>query len=430
MRIFSRVFFFAAVAAPALAWAEGAPASPPGDPPSTLALGPLIDDVLRSNRDVAAYEAETRAAGERAVAAGAFPAPMVGFAIRSLPVPSFSFTEDEMTMKEVMLKQRLPWFGKRELRREAEGKVAEASVSATENTRLALAEATADAYAGLWLSLASREVIERRAADLQRLATLARARLSSGGERQADVLRAEMEVARIRVPLLELEEEEARERAFLAALLSRDEPLAGAPVLPDGGLLPSEAELLAAIHSHPELVALSKQEERAKLEARLASKDKWPDPEVGLAYGFRTGLPDMIGAEVSIALPIFASSDQDRRSAAATADARAAADRREARKSNLVAEARAALAALKAQALRLAVYEDEILPRARLTVRSATGAFQSGGVDFLTVLDAQVQRHAEELEALRARAELLRARARLARATGSLQILASGVSNE
>lgn len=389
----------------------------------TILLEPLIGEILRDNRELAAFESTAKAAGERSVAAGAMPAPTVGFAVRSLPVPSFSFTEDEMTMAEVFVSQRIPWFGKRELRREAEGKMADVTARTADAAKLDLAEAAVDAYAGLWLSLASREIIDRQAADLQRLATLARSRLASGGEKQADVLRAQMEVARIRVPLLELRQNEARQRATLGALLSRGEPLGGSPELPSSGALPSEAELMASIEAHPELAAFSVEEERAKLDARLASKDKWPDPEVGVAYGFRSGLPDMVSAEVSIPLPIFAGSDQDRRAAAARADARAAASRREARKATLLGEARAAYAAAEALAERLAVYEDEILPRARLTVQSATGAFQSGGVDFLTVLDAQVRRNGEELDAMRTRAELLRAKARLARAAGSLSFL-------
>jgi len=389
----------------------------------TILLEPLIGEILRDNRNLAAYESDAKAAGERSVAAGAFPAPHLGFAFRSVPVPSFSFTEDEMTMKEVMLGQRIPWFGKRELRREAEGKVADVTARTADAAKLDLAVAAVDAYAGLWQSIASREVIERQAADLERLAGLARARLASGGARQADVLRAQMEVARIRVPLLELRQEEATRRATLGALLSRGEPLGGTPELPVSGPLPAQAALVASIDAHPELVALSAEEERAKLDARLASKEKWPDPEVGIAYGFRAGMPDMVSAEVSIPLPIFAGSDQDRRAAASRADARAAASRREARKATLLGDARSAWAAAEALAERLDVYEDEILPRARLTVQSATGAFQSGGVDFLTVLEAQVRRNGEELDAIRTRAELLRARARLARAAGSLSFL-------
>jgi len=392
----------------------------------------LVDEILRENRDLAAYEAEVSAAGDRSIAAGAFPMPMVGFAVRNLPVPSFSFTEDEMTMKEVMLRQQIPWFGKRGLRREAEAKQVDVTGRTADAAKLALAEAAADAYAGLWSSLASREVIDRQAADLERLAVLARARLASGGARQADVLRAQMEVARIRLPLLDLTRDEARQRATLGALLSHDEPVDGLPELPARGALPAEAEAIAAIDSHPELVAFGAQEERAKLDARLASREKWPDPEVGVAYGFRTGMPDMVSAEVSIPLPVFAASDQDRRAAAARADARAAASRREARKAALVAEVRSTLAEARALSERLAVFEAEILPRARLTVQSATGAFQSGGVDFLTVLDAQVRRNGEELDAIQTRADLLRARARLARAAGSLQFLfvSEGSSHE
>ncbi len=422
-------FIAVAIGAPAGASPDAAAAipSPPSDvqPSAAIDFASVLDEVLRRNQDLAALASDREAAGHRAVAASAFPNPSVGFAVRSLPVPSFSFTDDEMTMTEVMVRQPIPWFGKRDLRREVGTKDADIAAALGGLQRLALAEATADAYAELWLARASREAVDRQLEALERLAQLARSRFASGGARQADVLRAESELAQIHLPLYRLEEQEAAASARLAALLASETAVRGAPSTPLLPILPDEHELFAGLDSHPELRVLSEREAQARVEARLATREKWPDPEVGLAYGFRIGMPDMIGAEVVFPIPVFAGSNQDRQAAAARADAEAASRRRSARRDSLVADVRSAWAAVRQQAQRLHLYEEEILPRGRRTGDAALGAYQAGGVDFLTVLDAEVLRFGQELEVLSARADYLRARARLARAAGSLDTLFS-----
>jgi len=398
-------------------------AAPPGDPGPVLELDELISRVLQQNQDLAAYQSDRLAAAERAAASGAFPNPSVGVAIRSLPVPSFSFTEDMMTMSEVMVRQQIPWFGKQGLRRDAKGKFVEVSDAEAGALRLSLAEAVTAAYSELWLATASREVIEQKERALQRLAFLAQSRLASGGARQAEVLRAELELSRIALPFQDLEEREAAARATLGALLAAELPLGGTPSLPVLAALPPQPSLMERLSHHPELLALERREEQARLEARLAAKEKWPDPEIGLAYGVRVGAPDMIGAEVMIPLPLFAGTNQDRQAAAARADAEAIARRRTARRATLAGELRAAWAGIRLQEERLSHFETELIPQARRSVEAALGAYQAGGVDYLAVLDAELQRFGQELEALEAKASLLRGRARLARAAGSIETL-------
>lgn len=388
--------------------------------PGALSLAPLLEKVRQDNPDLLALDEERAAALDRAVAAGAFPDPSLGFAVRNLPVPSLSFREDMMTMKEVMVRQPFPWFGKRGLRREAVEKdaaLAEAEKAARE---LALVEAAVGAYANLWLASASEAVVEAQRRDLARFAAIARGRYAAGGGSQADLLRADMELARIEEPLLELEEARGAARAALAALARMDwAALDGTPAPPPMPELPADpVPLLARIDAHPELRALEAQAERSEIEARAALRDRWPDPEIGLAYGQRDGLDDMIGAEVMFRIPVFAGAREERLAAAARAEARAARARHEALRERLVGEARAAWAAASRQRALVRLYDEEIVPRAARNLESAIGAYQAGAVDFLTLLDARVQLQGQQLEALRARANYVRQLARLARATG------------
>src|SRR5690606_29543120 len=62
--------------------------------PGALSLAPLLEKVRQDNPDLLALDEERAAALDRAVAAGAFPDPSLGFAVRNLPMPSLSFRED------------------------------------------------------------------------------------------------------------------------------------------------------------------------------------------------------------------------------------------------------------------------------------------------------------------------------------------------
>lgn len=414
--------FMPLLAAATLHAADPAPPPPAGE---TLALAPLLDAVVERNPNLAALDADRAAALDRAVAAGSMPHPVLGFAVRNVPTDSFSFSADMMTMKEVMLRQQFPWFGKRALRREAVQQNAAVAEAERAAQALALQQATAEAYANLWLATESVALVQEQERALQRFTRIVRGRYAAGGGSQSDLLRADVELVRIREPLLDLDAARSTSRAALATLLASPiRELQGTPEAPPLPPLPADPEaLFAHVQAHPELRVLDEQAEGREIEARLAERDRWPDPEIGLSYGQRNDqngmeVPDMIGAEIMIRIPVFASSKEDRLAAAARSEARATRSRREGRANELLGEARGAYAAARQQQELMRLYDEEILPRARRNLESATGSYQAGSVDFLTLLDAQVQLQTQQLEALRARANYVRHVARLSRATG------------
>jgi len=402
-------------------------------PVAALRLEVLLDAVRARNPDLIALDEERAAAIDRAIAAGSFPHPSLGFGVSNLPVDSLSFDQDMMTMKEVMIGQRFPWFGKRELRRDLVEQNAALAEAARRSQQLALEEAAIGAYANLWLATASVAVVEEQKEALARFAQIARARYAAGGGSQSDLLRADVELARMEDPLLELEEMEIAARATLASLANASfDAVQGAPEMPPLPPLPDDpGALLARIASHPEVAALEEQAKRSEIEARLEARNRWPDPTVQLVYGQRNDAPDMVGAQVMFDIPVFAGSKEDRLAAAARTEAKALRNRREAVVRRMEGEARAAFSAARRQERLIRLFEEEIVPRAERNLTAAIGAYQAGTVDFLTLLDARVQLQSQRLEALRARASYLRAVARLSRTTGvSLFATSTGAASE
>ena len=81
-------------------------------------LATLIDEATLANPAIRAARQEAQAAEQRIAPAGALNDPMLEVGVLNLPINSFNFRQDDMTMKMIGLGQRLPYPGKRRLREE------------------------------------------------------------------------------------------------------------------------------------------------------------------------------------------------------------------------------------------------------------------------------------------------------------------------
>jgi outer membrane protein TolC len=240
-----------------------------------------------------------------------------------------------------------------------------------------------------------------------------------GAARQADVLRAQVELARMTEDVVRMEAMRAAAMARLNAVLDRAPehpvPPAAEPRWPAD--LPSADSLLTlALTRRPMLLAGAEAVRAARSSARLAGRELWPDLEVGLQYGWRgmeDGTMHMASVMLGVRLPIWAGSRQKamRREAVAmrdmaTADLAAMEAETRGRVGELVASA------ARAERLRN-LYSGTILPQAATTAASAMAAYRVGGVDLMTVLDAQMNVNRYRQAAVTAAAELGQAIAEL-----------------
>ena len=80
------------------------------------ALNELIEEGLAQNREIQSLEAQVESLKEEVPFAGALDDPRLGLAILNLPADSFSFDEEPMTQKQISIAQKIPWFGKLDLK--------------------------------------------------------------------------------------------------------------------------------------------------------------------------------------------------------------------------------------------------------------------------------------------------------------------------
>lgn len=361
-------------------------------------LAALLAEAARNNADLQAARRELQAARHRVQPAAALDDPMLEAGVLNFPVQSRSFNREDMTMKMIGVSQRLPYPGKRALRRG----VAEKEAEAAEQTVLELANRVRRdvrvAYYDLALVDESQRLAQKNLQVLEQLSSIAESRYAVGQGSQADVLKAQTQRARMQEELLKL----GRERPMLEAELNRALGRTGAaPTLTPAALGLRELALdldelrATARTSRPQLLAQQTTIERNRKALEVARKDYYPDFDVRLSYGQRDNFEamkreDMISFTVAINLPIWRAAKREPRVAEAEAMREQASTMYQARLNETDAMLRQQMASAE-QALKAArLYESAILPQARLAADASLAAYRVGRVDFFSLLDSQM----------------------------------------
>ena len=382
------------IAAALLALALPAAAQEPAD----AQLDALLTEAAQNNPDLQAARREANAARSRISPAGALDDPMLEAGVLNYPVESRSFKTEDMTMKMIGLAQRLPYPGKRALRRE----VAESEALAAEANLQELANRVRRdvkaAYFDLGFVDESLRLAEGNRRVLEQYLSIAEARYGVGQGTQADVLKAQTQVSKLREELIKL----GRERPALESELNRAAGRAGAPA----AIHPPPAkardmsfaleELRAAARSgRPQLAAQQRVVDRNTKALELARKDYYPDFDVRVSYGQRDNSPDMrredmVSFTVAINLPVWRESKREPRVAEAQSMREQASAMYQARLNELDAMLRQQVAAAEQALKSVRLYETGLLPQARLTADASLAAYRVGRVDFFTLLDSRM----------------------------------------
>ncbi len=358
-----------------------------------LRLGDVYRDVQSSSPRIAAAAALARAAGERIAPARRPPDPRIQFALMNRTLPGFALSQP-LGMNQVQVTQMVPIAGKLGLAGRVMAERAGAERERATDVVWDVRARAAMAYYELYQMDRSVEVAGETLRLLRYLAKTAETMYAVGTGRQTDLLRAQVEVARMTEDILRMETERTSAAARLNALRARapDAPL-GSPLLPafPDSLPPLDSLIAQAAWQRPMVRAGEADLRAADAGARLARREIWPDLELGAQYGQRP-MPDggtdrMLSLMVGMTVPIFAGSRQlamRREADAMQLMAQSDLDRMRAETRGRTAELYAAVE----RARRLgALYRGTILPQAETTVAAAQSAYQAGAVDFMTLLD-------------------------------------------
>jgi outer membrane protein TolC len=366
----------------------------------------LIEEALLNNPEILAARQKWEAYKEKVAQSSALEDPMFGFGIVNLPT-NFSFKEEDMTMKEFSISQKLPFPGKRPLMREMAEKEAEAVHTEIQLKAHQIVRDVTLAYYELSHIYRTSEVTQRNKDILENFARIAETRYSVGEGIQQDVIKAHIEISKMVDELIMLDQRRRALEAKLNALLNRPMDTAvGRPeeVTPRQFSLTGEDLQKMALDMNPTLQGMKKMIEAKQRANDLAKKDYYPDFNLRFAYGQRDNGPDgmkrrdMLTGMVEINVPIFYKSKQDRKVAETKADLQVAEAQYRAMKNEISFMITDMFTMIKRTERQTELYRTGIIPQASLQIESALSAYRVNRADFMTLLDSRMTLYKYELE--------------------------------
>ncbi len=235
-------------------------------------------------------------------------------------------------------------------------------------------------------------VLERNGRLLEQIEKIADARYRVGQGSQQDVLKAQLQRTRLLREIAHHHQLQRTAQAQLRKLLNRppDSPEIGAEQLVETPLRYTAEELLAKVRTeNPQVTAQQEMVKRQSLQVELARKDRYPD--FNLQYMWQhTGekFPDYYMVTFSARLPIYRRRKLNPEIAQATEELNRSRHEYESQVQTAYFEVRDQYITAQTASEVLKIYHDGLIPQALSTYGAGLAAYQTGKLDFETLLSA------------------------------------------
>lgn len=389
-----------------------------------LSVQAAIEEALERNPELLAARKAWEAALRRPPQARALDDPELSVQTWGVPL------RDPVSLRRANpnilgLRQSLPFPGKRRLKGEIaadEARVTEAQYQAKVRELIAQVK---KAYYDLALAEKTLRLEQEQLEIVKQLLKVAEIRYAVGQVPQQDVLRAQVEQSDRLNMLIMAGQERRTTEAHLNTLLNRPpgSPL-GRLQDPEGVTLLERLEPLTqrALTARSELAGAQAAIQKAARARILAEKNRTlPDFMVGLEYWLAPEMDPahMYAAMVNVTIP-FAWTHGKHRQEVEEASIMLAMEEASAQamRNQVLLEVQEAFVMLEAAQRTLSLYQEGLLPQTEQSFKATMAAYQTGKVDFGSLLEGERMLREVRLGAFRALANVQRQLAELERAVG------------
>ena len=370
---------------------EGSSAADPASQAPALKLDPLIQDLVKFNPELQAARKRYEAALKRPVQQSALPDPRItmGWVSNGYPYPGAGLGLEATSNIGIQVAQEFPYPGKRALMGGMAQKEADIEAQGVRARELNLVTQLKERYYELRLSYESIDLLRQNQALLQQLAKVAEARYAVGKAMQQDLIKAAVEISILENRLILLEQKKQSLAAEINTMvgrspeltLGRPEGLSTVPPLEPLGALQARA-----LQISPLLQAQQAMIDSRQLNVQSAQKAYYPDLDVMSGYYNQGAMKPMWEFKVQVNLPIYFWRKQ--RPGLEEAAVRLSEAQRTYRSQEQMIRFQLRDRHLAAQASRrlMDLYSNQIVPQSQLALESSLADYETGNIDFLSVL--------------------------------------------
>lgn len=376
---------------------------------SALSLSGAVKVAVADNPGLAAMRARAKAMAAIPSQVGTLPDPSLSLNALNLPMDTFSFSQEGMTQMQIGMGQKFPFPGKLGLREEAANYEAKAAGSEVNESRLWLIRNVRSTWWKVFYIDQALKIIDSNKELLRQFVGIAQTKYRVGKGLQQDVLLAQLELSKLLDKEIQLQGMRRNQEARLNALLNwpTDRALILAhtsatklPLLRQEAVLHKEAET-----ARPLLMAQRSRIHAARSRVDLAKKNYYPDFNLGVAYGFRSGnnpngssRADVASLRFSMSLPIYTGTKQDKALDQRNSELLQQNYRLQDAREHVQSQISEAMADYRRASEQVVLFKSGIIPQARQTVDSMLAGYQVNKVDFLNLVRTQITLYNYEIQ--------------------------------
>ncbi len=390
---------------------------------------------LDNNPNLAQMKARYEAMKNIPSQVGTLPDPMLTLGAINFPTDSFDRTQEGMTQLQIGFSQAFPFPGKLTLKEDVAEFEAKAAFYDVTEMRLLLTKNVSNKWWQIFYLDRAIETVDKNQALLKQFIEVAKTKYTTGKGLQQDVLLSQLELSKLinqKIEIVALKESQIIQLNILMDIAPRS--AINLPQQLDSNkphLLSEESLYQLAIKSRPLLQKHKQLVSAANSRLDLAERDYYPDFNVGITYGDRSGQnpismggnrADLFSIKLGIKIPLYASSKQSykvkQRISEKYKSKYAYLDETNQVKADIANNMTDYRRAVQQRSL----FETGILPQARQTVQSMLAGYQVSEVDFLNLVRSQVTLFNYELQFWQSVSQSNQALARLQASIGKENI--------
>ncbi|WP_305815550.1 TolC family protein [Photobacterium leiognathi] len=407
----------------------------------------LIENAVINDKKRSEIKAQTQAILENSVAASSLPDPKLKMGLGSLPIDSFSFDSDPMTMFSVGLMQQFSRGATLDLQQrkgEIQAKGIELQLGVRE---LDIANAITQRWLELGYLQHVEAIINKNKRLFTELAQVTKTNYANGTNEAQDVLQAELQISKIDEQLNNNLQQQQRLIYQLSEWLgaqwlsSADTMNAKQPLhwqklntlLPQ---LENRTEHYAILRHHPMVKISDTAISASETQVDIATEAYQPQFGVEVMYGARfanvmNGKPasDMLSAYLTMDVPLFTENKQDRTYNAAQQQVIAAKSQRDLLLQQMNAKVNTLLIERHNLLSRIERYKTSLQPQAKARSQSVERGYQNNTASFKDVITAANDELNLNTERVRIETDLQLTNSQLAALTNGFDIQFPTLSN-